>query len=168
MFFEMGNHWTMWPSVLWSDFVRSLVPPGVAQLFFFDGEKIRELAEKETEALALGDSIKALLGLDLVERLQADLDIFSARQARRTAQKHTALRLRELDKEIGGFQREIEKIEEGESVVREKHAELAAMILQVEEQLVQSGEGLTSRLADLRQDEAKLVAELGATEEERP
>ena len=28
----------------WQDFLKELVPPGVSQLFFFDGEKIQELA----------------------------------------------------------------------------------------------------------------------------
>ena len=151
-------------SALWSDFVRSLVPPGVAQLFFFDGEKIKRLAEEETEALTLGESIKALLGLDLVERLQADLDIFSARQARRTARAKTARRLRELDKELTNLHGELEKHEQDVRNLTDDHAQLEAKILEVEEQLVQGGEGLTSRREDLRQEEANLSAELAATE----
>ncbi|EQD53547.1 DNA sulfur modification protein DndD, partial [mine drainage metagenome] len=124
-------------SELWSDFVRSLVPPGVAQLFFFDGEKIKRLAEEETEALALGESIKALLGLDLVERLQADLDVFSAKQARRTARAKTAGRLRELDKELKRLNGELEKIEEDAARFGDEHAKLGAQILSVEERLAQ-------------------------------
>ena len=151
-------------SELWSDFVRSLVPPGVAQLFFFDGEKIKRLAEEETEALALGESIKALLGLDLVERLQADLDVFSAKQARRTARAKTARRLQELDKELKRLHGELEKIEEDTGRIGDDHAELAAKILKVEERLAQGGEGLASRREDLRQEEANLSAELDATE----
>ena len=151
-------------SALWSDFVRSLVPPGVAQLFFFDGEKIKRLAEEETEALTLGESIKALLGLDLVERLQADLDIFSARQARRTARAKTARRLRELDKELTNLHGELEKHEQDVRNLTDDHAQLEAKILEVEERLVQGGEGLTSRREDLRQEEANLSAELVATE----
>lgn len=151
-------------SELWSDFVRSLVPPGVAQLFFFDGEKIKRLAEQETEALALGESIKALLGLDLVERLQADLDVFSAKQARRTARAKTARRLRELDKELKDLHGELGKIEEDAGRIGDDYADLVAQILKVEERLAQGGEGLASRREDLRQDEANLSAELDATE----
>ena len=151
-------------SALWSDFVRSLVPPGVAQLFFFDGEKIKRLAEEETEALALGESIKALLGLDLVERLQADLDVFSAKQARRTARAKTAQRLRELDKDIRNLHGELEKIEEDTRRFEDEHATLEAMILKVGERLAQGGEGLASQREDLRQEEANLTAELAATE----
>lgn len=61
------------------EFLQDLVPPGVAQLYFFDGEKIQELAEAEDVDAALSDAIKNLLGLELVDRLQADLRIYKNR-----------------------------------------------------------------------------------------
>ena len=63
----------------WPDFVRDLIPPGVAQLFFFDGEKIQHLADDTSDHHELAEAIKALLGLDIVERLEADLGIFRSR-----------------------------------------------------------------------------------------
>lgn len=151
-------------SELWSDFVRSLIPPGVAQLFFFDGERIKRLADEETEAFALGESMKALLGLDLVERLQADLDVFTAKQARRTARAKTAQRLRELEKELTSLNGELQKIEEAVAGFQTEHAALEAEVLKVEEKLAQGGEGLSARREDLRNEEANLSAELTATE----
>lgn len=61
------------------DFLRDMIPPGVSQLYFFDGEKIQELAETEDDDLALAEAIRGLLGLDLVERLHGDLRIYSSR-----------------------------------------------------------------------------------------
>ena len=66
----------------WQDFVRELIPPGVAQFFFFDGEKIQRLADEENDEY-LTESIKVLLGLDLIERLQSDLKIYRERQIKR-------------------------------------------------------------------------------------
>lgn len=149
---------------LWSEFVRSLVPPGVAQLFFFDGEKIKRLAEEETEAIALGESIKALLGLDLVERLQADLDVFSAKQMKRTARAKAGKRFKELDAEVTRLHGELEKVDEDAARLADLHSELEAQIATVEGRLAQSGEGLATRREDLRQEEANLSAELNATE----
>ncbi len=63
----------------WQDFIRDLIPAGISQLFFFDGEKIQHLAEDETDQVSLAESIKALLGLDIIERLQADLTIYKSR-----------------------------------------------------------------------------------------
>lgn len=151
-------------SELWSEFVRSLVPPGVAQLFFFDGEKIKRLAEEETEAIALGESIKALLGLDLVERLQADLDVFTAKQMKRTARAKAAKRLKELDTELKRLRGELAKLEEEAARLADANSQLEAQIAGAEDRLAQSGEGLATRREDLRQEEANLAAELTATE----
>lgn len=55
-------------------FLNELIPIGVSELFFFDGEKIARLAE-ETSGDALRESINKLLGLDLVDRLHSDLSV---------------------------------------------------------------------------------------------
>jgi len=60
----------------WNDFLRDLIPPGVANLFFFDGEQIQSLASDETEADSLQIAVKGLLNLDLVDRLKADLSLY--------------------------------------------------------------------------------------------
>lgn len=56
-------------------FLNELIPIGVADLFFFDGEKIADLAEDTTNE-ALAYAIKRLLGLDIIDRLRADLGIY--------------------------------------------------------------------------------------------
>lgn len=61
------------------EFLRELIPPGVSQLYFFDGEKIQELAETEEDDSALAIAIRGLLGLEMVERLQSDLRIYTGR-----------------------------------------------------------------------------------------
>lgn len=60
----------------WNDFLRDLIPPGVADLFFFDGEQIQALADDDTEAIALQSALDGLLNIDIVERLQGDLDTY--------------------------------------------------------------------------------------------
>ncbi|WP_122555863.1 DNA sulfur modification protein DndD [Pseudomonas viridiflava] len=55
-------------------FLNELIPVGVSELFFFDGEKIASLAE-ETSGDALRESINKLLGLDLIDRLHSDLSV---------------------------------------------------------------------------------------------
>jgi DNA sulfur modification protein DndD len=62
-------------------FLTQLVPIGVSDLFFFDGEKIAELASEENGTM-LADSIQRLLGLDVVLKLRADLDVYERRQGR--------------------------------------------------------------------------------------
>lgn len=62
-------------------FLNELIPIGVADLFFFDGEKIAELAEDDNNA-SLADAINRLLGLDIIDRLKADLGVYLRDQKR--------------------------------------------------------------------------------------
>ena len=60
-----------WHSEHWNQLVEDFFPLEVSQLFFFDAEKIRSLAEDETSSQVLGSAVKSLLGLDVAERLIA-------------------------------------------------------------------------------------------------
>ena len=61
-----------WHSEHWNQLVEDFFPLEVSQLFFFDAEKIRSLAEDETSSQVLGSAVKSLLGLDIAERLIGD------------------------------------------------------------------------------------------------
>ncbi len=84
-------------------FLNELIPIGVSDLFFFDGEKIAELAE-DTGGTALGDSIKKLLGLDLIETLDSDLTLLHRQKNKKNASK-------EIQKKITKLEKKLEKIE---------------------------------------------------------
>ncbi|MDY0924958.1 DNA sulfur modification protein DndD [Enterobacter sp. CFBP8995] len=60
-------------------FLNELIPHGIADLFFFDGEKIAELAEDESGKI-LRTAVRRLLGLDLVSKLKNDLLIYIKRE----------------------------------------------------------------------------------------
>jgi len=69
----------------WQDFIDDLIPPGISGLFFFDGEKIQSLATDENNDQILGEEIKSLLGLNVIEKLQTDLDIYLYKQRKDSA-----------------------------------------------------------------------------------
>lgn len=60
-------------------FLNELVPIGVADLFFFDGEKIADLAEEEGSTV-LQEAINRLMGIDIVHRLRGDLSTYLKEQ----------------------------------------------------------------------------------------
>ena len=64
----------------WLETVDQFVPLGIARLVFFDGEKIAALANPKTCSDALAAGITALLGLDVVDRLNKDLSVYERRQ----------------------------------------------------------------------------------------
>lgn len=77
--------------------LREVVPPGLASLFFFDGEKVQTLTENGSATNTwLQNTVKSLLGLDIVDQLAQDLDLFVARQSKDEdvlALQNTLLRL---------------------------------------------------------------------------
>ena len=57
----------------WQEFVEDFMPSQIADLFFFDGEKIEALADPTKSAGLLRVGIHSLLGIDLVESLVKSL-----------------------------------------------------------------------------------------------
>jgi DNA sulfur modification protein DndD len=84
----------------WDEFIEGYIPSGISHLFFFDAEQITELAEGQKAAELLGTAIHNLLGLELVDRLDADLVVL---ERRKRAEGHTAeevQQLRALEEEV--------------------------------------------------------------------
>ncbi len=67
------------PSEDWDHYLEDMIPSGISQLFFFDGEKIQDIAD-DASTDGLRDSIRSLLGLDLIDQLRSDLAIYTARR----------------------------------------------------------------------------------------
>lgn len=67
----------------WQQFIEGIIPRGILQLFFFDGEKVARMAGggsgEDGEDEAVRESFRALLGLEPVEQLQRDLEVNLAR-----------------------------------------------------------------------------------------
>lgn len=89
----------------WPDFIEELLPVEIAQLFFFDGEKIESFADIETSTLVLSRAVHSLLGLSILKRLDADLSALERR-------KRTELKTDVERKEIETLKSEISKLDE--------------------------------------------------------
>ncbi|GKY90052.1 MULTISPECIES: DNA sulfur modification protein DndD [Roseobacteraceae] len=66
------------PSEDWNHYLEDIIPAGVSQLFFFDGEKIQDIADDQ-ENTGLTDAIKSLLGIDILDQLRGDLALYKSR-----------------------------------------------------------------------------------------
>ena len=64
----------------WGEFVEDMLPPRIAPLFFFDGERIEQFADLHRSAEVIATAVNALLGLDIVERLTVDLEVLERRK----------------------------------------------------------------------------------------
>ena len=79
----------------WAMFVESVLPSGLANFFFFDGEKIAELASGETNE-AMKNAIKSLLGINVIDSLSFDLQRIMNRLNSEHVQNFDAVHVEEL------------------------------------------------------------------------
>ena len=84
----------------WYEYVEEFIPAQIASLFFFDGEKIEAFANQDKAALLLRIGIQALLGLDLVDRLDTDLLTIERKRKAQLQSQETIDEIIELEKEL--------------------------------------------------------------------
>ncbi|MCL4202930.1 MAG: DNA sulfur modification protein DndD [Pirellulaceae bacterium] len=128
-----------WLSENWNQLVEELIPLGIAQLCFFDAEKIRFLAEDETSMQALGGAIKSLLGLDLAERLVADASVLEGRLAKRAVESAELAEVRELESEYEARQTDIDRLVREVGTLENHRQRAATRVQEVEEQFAKVG-----------------------------
>jgi len=58
---------------MWQEYIRATIPPGITQFFFFDGEKIQEIAAEDHSELRLKSSLEAALGIQYINQLSSDI-----------------------------------------------------------------------------------------------
>jgi DNA sulfur modification protein DndD len=88
-------------------FLNLMIPAGISQFFFFDGEKIAALARDDSDAV-LADAIRRLLGLDLADRLSSDLSVYLRQMRGKASDKETQSAIRDLEAQLSTIEAEIE------------------------------------------------------------
>jgi DNA sulfur modification protein DndD len=58
---------------IWQDFINATIPKSITQFFFFDGEKIQEIAADDHSEVRLKSSLEAALGIQYITRLSQDV-----------------------------------------------------------------------------------------------
>ncbi|HIF5579773.1 TPA: DNA sulfur modification protein DndD [Vibrio parahaemolyticus] len=136
-------------------FLNELIPTGIADLFFFDGEKIAELAEDESGTV-LKTAVRRLLGLDVIAKLKSDLNIFLKKQGSSALSQSLKEEMDSLDEQRISHERNAEKLR-GEADIVDAQIELVSRdILSLENKLSQNG----GAWAKTREDEQQKVDSL--------
>lgn len=58
---------------MWQDYLNAMIPKGITQFFFFDGEKIQEIAADDHSEVRLKSSLEAALGIQYISKLSTDV-----------------------------------------------------------------------------------------------
>ncbi len=143
----------------WAMFVETILPSALSSFYFFDGEKIAELAVDDTDT-QLKDSIRSMLGIGILDVLKSDLRR-SLRLNSKAIDENGSVSELELLKD------EIEKLEEESNGLTAKIDILNAQITKQQASLdelytryqVRGGDTLSQRQA-LMQKKADLQSEI--------
>lgn len=149
----------------WQDFLKELVPPGVSQLFFFDGEKIQELASAVESDADFEDSMYSLLGLDLIERLDTDLSIYISKKLSESGVEGISEEIQALQDERDDFEQELEELRQEKKEKTQKLEELESQIEDKESKIAQEGGSYADRREELKKRRAQLNASIEQHEE---
>ena len=81
----------------WDERIEALLPLGISNLFLFDGEQVAALAEQDELPSGVVQAMRTLLGLELPERLDLDLDILMARKRKELAKGSDLQKIEEIE-----------------------------------------------------------------------
>lgn len=84
----------------WDEYIENILPLGISNLFLFDGEQVKELAELDTPPPAVVEAINNLLGLELAEKLSIDLSVLVNRKRKEIASKAQLLTIEEIEDKL--------------------------------------------------------------------
>ncbi|MHC5612780.1 MAG: DNA sulfur modification protein DndD [Nostoc sp.] len=104
-----------WPDALvniWDEYIENLLPLGISNLFLFDGEQVKELAEQEIPPPIVVEAIRGLFGLELADRLAVDLDILVNRKRKEFADTKDLANLEEIEKRLTQQQQDYQENEQ--------------------------------------------------------
>jgi DNA sulfur modification protein DndD len=94
----------------WDEYIETILPLGISNLFLFDGEQVKELADQDIPTPAVVNAIKSLLGLELAERLDEDLDILATRKRKELTKTDNLKNLQEIEEKLKALKQEYTEI----------------------------------------------------------
>lgn len=137
----------------WDEYIESILPLGISNLFLFDGEQVKELADLDIPPPSVVEAINNLLGLELAEKLAVDLEVLATRKKKDLAS-----------------QKQLATIEEIEAKIKEKEAaeeEAKDKIVKVIDKLKKANKSKEKAISKFQNEGGKIAAERNQLEEKK-
>jgi len=141
----------------WDEFVNEFIPLSLSDLFFFDGEKIENLAHPERSSELIRTGIENLLGLDLLTQLQIDLSNVERKRKSENIDSSVIDKVVTCEAEIGDQDIIVSKIKVEKANLEKKISEYKVLINKARQKIRNSG-------AHLIEERDNIKFELGAIE----
>ncbi|EAZ93067.1 DNA sulfur modification protein DndD [Crocosphaera chwakensis] len=136
----------------WDEYIETLLPLGISNLFLFDGEQVKELAEQETPPTSVIEAIQSLLGLELVERLAVDLEVLVNRKRKKLATQSQLKTIEEIEDKLNYYKQELETAKQDQSSIQNKLDRAHDKIKEASERFRIEGGKIASESSTLKQN----------------
>lgn len=139
----------------WDDFVNEFIPQSLSDLFFFDGEKIENLANPERSSELIQTGLENLLGLDLLTQLHSDLSVIENERKKTNIDEKLIKKVSDCESEIGEHDIVLRSLRNEVANLEQEISDLNIQINKARQNVRKSG-------AHLIEDRDALKFELGA------
>jgi DNA sulfur modification protein DndD len=146
-------------SSTWEEFIDAFIPVSIANLFFFDGEVVAEMANSEGTRTLLRTGIESLLGINLLTRLQDDLADLIFKKTKAQKDSEFKVDLEAATTSLNSVKRDIKQQETDK-------ATLVAQLESLNDKLVEAEGRLKENGADLFLHRKEIEASLASANEE--
>lgn len=146
----------------WNDFVSEFIPQSMSELFFFDGEKIEDLADPLRSAQLLKTGIEALLGLELFTQLSKDLNSQKRRRQERNLDGSASKKVEELKARKEVLDSNLSTIENSIQKALDEQNSLAKNLQDIQLQMQTSGANLLGSVNEIQLERKAVEAKLEA------
>jgi DNA sulfur modification protein DndD len=150
----------------WPMFVESILPSALSNFFFFDGEKIAELAVEET-SLQMKESIKAMLGISVLDILDSDISKIITRIGKKISSNQDLGKLEELRNEKEAASEELRMLDEEIDDLEKKKNRLVTELENLNSEYQVKGGDIVEQKHDLMQERANKLTALASNQEDR-
>jgi len=123
----------------WDEFIEEIMPIGISGLFLFDGEQVRELALQDTPTQGIVDAIRTILGLELVDRLEIDLEVMTSKKRRESLDTEDFGKLSEIETLIAQQLLEVELEKERKAQLELSLEQAQASLEEAEREFMRKG-----------------------------
>ncbi|MCA1991924.1 MAG: DNA sulfur modification protein DndD [Coleofasciculus sp. S288] len=143
----------------WDERIEDLLPLGISNLFLFDGEQVKELAEQDQLPPLVVGAMRSLLGLELPDRLSTDLDVLISRKRKTSASRQDRQKLEEIEHRLDSLNPE-------KRTAKQKLAAIQPRLEAAQEKLNQAEEDFLTKGGKIAAEQTQHETQLQRLQEE--
>ena len=148
----------------WAMFVENILPSALSSFYFFDGEKIAELAVAKTDD-QMKESIRSMLGITVLDVLKNDLGRSIRRISRKKTNEKSGIKLEKLREERDQAVLNLEKIDASIGTATEKVELVKEKLEQLHKKYELQGGAVLEQRQELMQKRAAIQTDISQNTE---